>query len=90
MDKLPKEPPSREITPESLYARRREFLKNAALFTVTATGLGAGLTWNSFDGDSNVGGNAIGGLKFAGPFFAEVKAGIGDVPDFKIMGGMTF
>ena len=52
--------------------------------------LGAGVTWNSFDGESFVGGNAIGGLKFAGPFFAEMKAGIGDVPDFKIMGGMHF
>jgi hypothetical protein len=52
--------------------------------------LGAGLTWNSFDGDSNFGGNAIGGLKFAGPFFAEGKVGIGDVPDFKLMAGMHF
>jgi len=45
MDKLPKEPPSREVTPEELYLRRREFLKNAALYTATAAGVGAGLLW---------------------------------------------
>jgi methionine sulfoxide reductase catalytic subunit len=40
--KLP-EPPSSEVTPESLYARRREFLKEAALFTGTALAVGTGL-----------------------------------------------
>ncbi|HEX2173581.1 MAG TPA: hypothetical protein VHL09_14180 [Dehalococcoidia bacterium] len=30
MRKLPPEPPSSEITPEPLYLRRREFLKNGA------------------------------------------------------------
>jgi sulfoxide reductase catalytic subunit YedY len=45
MDKLPKEPPSSEITPEGLYLRRREFLQNAGLFTATAAGIGAGLLW---------------------------------------------
>ena len=37
--------PSSEITPESLYLRRREFLKNGALFTATAGGVGATLLW---------------------------------------------
>jgi len=32
-----------EITPESLYMRRREFIKNVALFAGTATGVGATL-----------------------------------------------
>jgi sulfoxide reductase catalytic subunit YedY len=40
--KLP-EPPSSEITSESLYLRRREFLKNTLLFAGTATGVGGGL-----------------------------------------------
>jgi sulfoxide reductase catalytic subunit YedY len=47
MSKLPKEPPSSEITPEALYreraASRREFLKNAGLFTGTAAAMGSGL-----------------------------------------------
>ncbi len=43
MARLPKEPPSSEITPEGLYRGRREFLKNAALFTGTAAALGGGL-----------------------------------------------
>lgn len=38
-------PPSSEITPESLYLRRREFIKNAALFTATSTAVGSGLLW---------------------------------------------
>jgi len=43
MPKLPPEPPSREITPEPLYAGRREFLRRAAAFAGTAAGLGGGL-----------------------------------------------
>jgi sulfoxide reductase catalytic subunit YedY len=39
------EPPSREITPESVYVRRREFLKNGARLLGTAAAVGAGLTW---------------------------------------------
>src|SRR5438045_1197885 len=39
------EPPSSEITPESLYLRRREFLKNAALAAGTAAVFGSGLLW---------------------------------------------
>jgi sulfoxide reductase catalytic subunit YedY len=34
-----------DATPESLYLRRREFMKNAALFTGVAAGLGGGLLW---------------------------------------------
>jgi sulfoxide reductase catalytic subunit YedY len=43
MRKLPDEPPASEITPLGLYVRRREFLKNAALYAATSTGVGAGL-----------------------------------------------
>src|SRR5262245_21704658 len=43
MTRLPKEPPSREITPEAVYMKRREFLKNAALFAGTATAVGGGM-----------------------------------------------
>jgi methionine sulfoxide reductase catalytic subunit len=42
-DKLPKEPPGSEITSESLYLRRREFLKNAGLFAGTAAVVGGGM-----------------------------------------------
>ncbi|MFT3838576.1 MAG: protein-methionine-sulfoxide reductase catalytic subunit MsrP [Myxococcaceae bacterium] len=40
--KIPNEA-EREVTPEQLYLRRREFIKNAALFTATAGGLGGAL-----------------------------------------------
>ncbi|WP_434383260.1 protein-methionine-sulfoxide reductase catalytic subunit MsrP [Melittangium boletus] len=43
MRHLPPEPPGSEITAEPLYARRREFIKGAALFTGTAAAVGAGL-----------------------------------------------
>ena len=43
MSRRPPEPPAAEITPEALYQRRREFLKNTALFAGTAAALGAGL-----------------------------------------------
>lgn len=36
---------SREITPERLYLRRREFLKNSILFAATSSGVGATLLW---------------------------------------------
>ena len=42
--------PAREITPEALYVRRREWLKNAALTVATAGGVGGGLL--SLLGDS--------------------------------------
>jgi methionine sulfoxide reductase catalytic subunit len=45
MSATPPEPPSSEITPERLYADRRRFLRDAALFTATAAGAGAGLLW---------------------------------------------
>ena len=35
--------PWHEITPEALYVRRREFIKNGLLFTMTSAGLGAAL-----------------------------------------------
>jgi len=37
------EPPSREITPETRYLRRREFLRNAGLGVLTAAATGVGL-----------------------------------------------
>jgi methionine sulfoxide reductase catalytic subunit len=43
MSRLPPEPPSAEITPQALYQRRREFLKNSAYFAGTAAAVGAGL-----------------------------------------------
>src|SRR6218665_1534775 len=43
MRPLPPEPPGSEITAESLYLNRRELIKGAALFTGTATAVGAGL-----------------------------------------------
>jgi sulfoxide reductase catalytic subunit YedY len=43
--KLSKEPPSSGVTPESLYLRRREFIKNAALFAGTTTALGGALLY---------------------------------------------
>jgi len=44
MAKPPQEPPSSEITPEKVYLRRRELIRNAALFTATAVGVGGGVT----------------------------------------------
>ena len=41
----PTPPPSSEITPESVYLRRREFIKNGLLFTATAAGVGGSLLW---------------------------------------------
>ncbi len=34
-----------EVTPESLYLRRREFIKNGALAAATAVGVGSALSW---------------------------------------------
>src|SRR4051812_31797050 len=39
----PKEPRAAGITPEALYQRRRDFLKNSAAFAATAAGIGGGL-----------------------------------------------
>jgi methionine sulfoxide reductase catalytic subunit len=38
-------PHASEITPEALYLRRREFIRNAALFTATSAGVGGSLLW---------------------------------------------
>src|SRR5512135_3395978 len=38
-------PPASEITPESLYLRRREFIRNALLFTATSAGIAGSLAW---------------------------------------------
>ncbi len=45
MRTLAHEPSSSEITPESLYVRRREFIKNAVLGVGTAAVFGSGLVW---------------------------------------------
>ena len=39
----PKEPPSSEITPQALYLRRREFIKNAGLYVGTSSIVGGAL-----------------------------------------------
>jgi sulfoxide reductase catalytic subunit YedY len=44
MRKLPNEPPSSEITPPELFARRREFIKKAGMFGVTSVAWGVGLS----------------------------------------------
>jgi sulfoxide reductase catalytic subunit YedY len=44
-DPLGPPPPSAEITPEGLWIRRRELIRNAALFTATSAGMGGGLLW---------------------------------------------
>jgi methionine sulfoxide reductase catalytic subunit len=45
MGRLAKDPPASEITPEGLYMRRREFMRNAVLFTATSAGVGGSLLW---------------------------------------------
>jgi len=45
MDALGKPPRSSDITPEAIYWRRREFIKNALLFSATSSGVGATLLW---------------------------------------------
>jgi len=45
MRRLPIEPSSSEITPESLYLNRREFIKNGAYAFGTAAAVGGGLLW---------------------------------------------
>jgi sulfoxide reductase catalytic subunit YedY len=42
---VPKPPPLSEITPESVYADRRRFLKSSLLFAAIAAGVGGGLVW---------------------------------------------
>ena len=43
MPRTPTPPPSSEMTPEPLFRRRREFLKNSVLMTLTAAGSGGAL-----------------------------------------------
>jgi methionine sulfoxide reductase catalytic subunit len=45
MPKPAPEPPSHEITPETIYVRRRELIKNGARMLGTAAAVGAGLSW---------------------------------------------
>ena len=45
MKTVAREPPSPEITPESVYVRRREFITNGARILGTALAVGAGLSW---------------------------------------------
>jgi len=45
MSDLPKEPPSSEITPEPLFWRRREFIRNSGLMAGTALATGGPLLW---------------------------------------------
>jgi sulfoxide reductase catalytic subunit YedY len=45
MEKPGLPPPASEITPEPLYMRRREFVRNAALFTATGAAVGGSLLW---------------------------------------------
>ena len=44
MAQRPQEPKSSEVTPPELYARRREFLKQGALYVATSTAVGVGLS----------------------------------------------
>src|SRR5262249_11011454 len=44
-DDLKAVPATDEITPEPLYLRRREFLRDSALFTATSVGVGSTLLW---------------------------------------------
>src|SRR5215471_20944483 len=45
MQTVAPEPPSHEITLESVYVRRRQFIKNGARILGTAAAVGAGFTW---------------------------------------------
>ena len=45
MTKLGTPPPASDVTPEPVYLRRREFVRNAALFTATSAGVGGSLLW---------------------------------------------
>jgi methionine sulfoxide reductase catalytic subunit len=73
MSKLPKEPSRSEVTPEPLYLRRREFIKNAALFAGATTAVGGGLLWLTRGGPPQPSGSEVervpswpGGRKGAG------------------------
>lgn len=69
MSRLPKEPPSAEITPEALYQRRRDFLKNTALFAGTAAAMGTGLL------------RLVGGARATPPPVAAAPLSLGQPPE---------
>src|SRR5687767_11011455 len=52
----PKDPPSSELTPESVYLRRREFMKNAAAFAGVTAAFGGGLLLLSRRGSADLDG----------------------------------
>ena len=47
MSQMPPEPPASEVTPESLYLNRREFMANAARLLGTTVAVGGGLVYLS-------------------------------------------
>lgn len=49
-DDLPKEPPASDVTPEPAYARRRDFIRNAGLFTAATVGTAASFWFLSKSG----------------------------------------
>ena len=51
--KLPPEPPSSQITPPEVYARRRELLRQAGLFVATSAVWGAAATYLSTRGSAD-------------------------------------
>jgi len=62
MDSLGKPLRGSHITPEGVYLRRREFLKNSLLVAATGTGVGASLLWLMKGGRTGgaSGGSAVG------------------------------
>jgi sulfoxide reductase catalytic subunit YedY len=64
--------PEDEVTPEPVYERRREFLKDALLFTATAAGVGLGLTSLLKGGRSEAPAPSAGAEAPAGPPALEI------------------
>jgi methionine sulfoxide reductase catalytic subunit len=69
-----KSPPTSEITPESAYADRRRFLKDAALFAATAAGVGGGLLWATHTWRSRSRGVSSEGLEASTGSFRTTEA----------------
>src|SRR4029077_13868168 len=67
MDRLDKNPPASEITPEGLYMNRREVMRNAVLFTATSAGVGGSLLWVMRGGRAEPRASERGGAGGAGP-----------------------
>src|SRR5829696_6688124 len=78
MSSQPKEPPDSEITPEAMYLRRREFIKNAALFTGATVGIGGGLLWLTRGGPAGEGAKGPGTRGAGG---GDGATGQEDVPE---------